>query len=107
DFFGTAYGQHGEVFDGFKFGDANVQLDDTLLLIEPETAKQYETMHLVIAPSPGGGGTATVLSPGTILPGVNPTHETPVLAPGSKSHTFIGTVDVNAATAKMRLVQIA
>mgnify|MGYP001409263523 CR=1 FL=1 len=31
DFFGTAYGQHEGKFDGFKFGDANVQLDDTLL----------------------------------------------------------------------------
>lgn len=29
DFFGTAYGQHDSAFDGFKLGDANVQLDDT------------------------------------------------------------------------------
>ena len=42
DFFGTAYGQAGDTFEGFKFGDANVQLDDTLLLIEPEAAKAYE-----------------------------------------------------------------
>ena len=27
---------------GFKLGDSNVQLDDTLLLIEPEAAKAYE-----------------------------------------------------------------
>jgi uncharacterized protein len=38
DFFGTAYGQIDEKFEGFKFGDSNVQLDDTLLLIEPITA---------------------------------------------------------------------
>ena len=42
DFFGTAYGQTGDVFEGFRFGDANVQFDDTLLLIEPEAAKKYE-----------------------------------------------------------------
>ena len=35
DFFGTAYGQLDGKFDGFKFGDANVQLDGTLLLIDP------------------------------------------------------------------------
>jgi predicted AAA+ superfamily ATPase len=35
DFFGTAYGQIDEKFEGFKFGDSNVQLDDTLLLIDP------------------------------------------------------------------------
>ncbi len=42
DFFDTAYGQTGEKYDGFKFGDDNVQLDDTLLLIEPEAATKYE-----------------------------------------------------------------
>jgi len=42
DFFGTAYGQHEGKFDGFKLGDANVQLDDTLLLIEPGAADAYE-----------------------------------------------------------------
>ena len=26
-------------YDGFKLGDANVQFDDTLLLIEPEAAR--------------------------------------------------------------------
>jgi hypothetical protein len=42
DFFGTAYGEHEAKFDGFKFGDANVQLDDTLLLVAPEAAQQYQ-----------------------------------------------------------------
>ena len=45
DFFGTAYGQSRVTFDGFKLGDSNVQMDDTLLLIEPETAKAYEKAH--------------------------------------------------------------
>lgn len=45
DFFGTAYGQSGETFEGFKFGDSNVQFDDTLLLIEPGAASTYEATH--------------------------------------------------------------
>ena len=40
DFFGTAYGDHEGKFDGFKFGDANVQFDDTLLLIESLPAQE-------------------------------------------------------------------
>ena len=53
DFFGTAYGQSGENYEGFQFGDGNVQFDDTLLLIEPEAAKQYEAS--IKKPDDGGG----------------------------------------------------
>ncbi len=52
DFFGTAYGQSGDTFEEFKFGDANVQLDDMLLLIEPEAAKAYEAAHPAQQPVP-------------------------------------------------------
>jgi hypothetical protein len=34
--------QHDRKFDGFQLGSGNVQVDDTLLLIEPEAARQYE-----------------------------------------------------------------
>jgi len=101
DFFGTAYGQHDGKFDGFKLGDANIQLDDTLLLIEPEAAKQYNAAQVPLPiPTPEPG------YPGTPKPEIP---ETPQPTPGGapKAHTFIGTVDVNAATAKMRLVEIA
>ena len=53
DFFGMAYGHHDGKFDGFKLGDANIQLDDTLLLIEPEAAKAYEAANPPVAPPPG------------------------------------------------------
>lgn len=110
DFFGTAYGQHEGKFDGFKLGEANVQFDDTLLLINPNAAKQYEIVQ-VASPAPAttsGIGYPSSTS-GTPSPSV---HETPSVAPPTlggapKAHTFIGTADVNAATAKMRLVQIA
>ena len=46
DFFGTAYGQSGDTHEGFKFGDSNVQFDDTLLLIDPEkTHRKWRFKH--------------------------------------------------------------
>ena len=110
DFFGTAYGQHDGKFDGFKLGDPNVQVDDTLLLIEPEAANQYEATRKASTPAPGSGTTPYSTRIGSSPPGARKTPQPfapaePVGAP--KAHTFIGNVEVNAATAKMRLVQIA
>ncbi|MBI4322294.1 MAG: ATP-binding protein [Chloroflexi bacterium] len=107
DFFGTAYGQHEGRFDGFKLGVANVQLDDTLLLIEPEAAQRYEAAQ-VPPPAPGGGYTSDGSGepPGTV--NETPAGTAPTEGGGApRARTFIGTADVNAATAKMRLVQIA
>ena len=105
DFFGTAYGQHEGKFDGFKFGDANVQLDDTLLLIEPEAAKAYEAANPPVTP------------PGPTPPGpIPPARHRPDLCrqgqhrpdrTDSKPHAFHGNVAINASTAKMRMVQVA
>src|SRR5207245_1035728 len=53
DFFGTAYGQSGETFEGFDLGNANVQVDDTLLLIEPEAARAYADAHRLGPTTPG------------------------------------------------------
>jgi hypothetical protein len=102
DFFGTAYGVTDGRFEGFKFGDPNIQLDDTLLLIEPEVARAYEAAH------------PPVTSPGTVPAGSNPPGTPPVVSepPPStsfvpKAHAFHGNVAVNASTAKMRMVQVA
>jgi predicted AAA+ superfamily ATPase len=109
DFFGTAYGQAGELFDGFKLGDSNIQLDDTLLLIEPDFARDYAAKHAQPATTGGsstGGTGATKVEPPTGGGGLPP--NTPPKKPGAPAaHNFIGTAEVNAATAKMRLVQIA
>src|SRR5271166_244115 len=99
DFFGTAYGQSNEKFEGFKFGDANVQFDDTLLLIEPVAAAAYEIAHPPVLVPPkkdleehverrNGGSNRTDLQP-------------------PKAKTFYGSADVTPATAKVRLVEIA
>jgi hypothetical protein len=111
DFYGTAYSQFEGTFDGSKLGDPNVQLDDTLLLIELEAAKKYEAdlaAHAIPVPADTGkpGSTLFPSNPGgdAIAPAL-PIPPEPVIV--SKSKTFIGTVEVNAATARMRLVEIA
>ena len=106
DFFGTAYGEHDGKFDGFKLGDSNVQLDDTLLLIEPEAAKAYELANRPSVPpvlTPPGPVPPGPLPPGPIPPGSTPPG--PTQAPKAKS--FHGSADVSPNTAKMRLVQLA
>ena len=106
DFFGTAYGHREEKFDGFKLGDANVQLDDTLLLIEPEAAKAYEAAHPPVTPpgpTPPGPTPPGPTPPGPVPPGPTPPGPTPT----PKPHAFHGNVAINASTAKMRLVQMA
>jgi hypothetical protein len=99
DFFGTAYGQAGDIFEGFKFGDANVQLDDTLLLIEPEAAKAYELAHPPVTPPP---------EPKPPEPG-GPGPKPPIPPPpgGAKAKSFHGSAEVSPSAAKFRLVQIA
>jgi predicted AAA+ superfamily ATPase len=109
DFFGTAYGQQEGKFDGFKLGDTNVQLDDTLLLIEPEAAKAYEAAHPPVAPprptppglTPPGPTLHEPMQPGATPPGSNPPGLTP------KPRAFHGNIAINASTAKMRMVQVA
>jgi hypothetical protein len=107
DFFGTAYGQHDDKYDGFQLGGERVQLDATLLLIEPEVARQYEASQSKPAGSTTsitGTGDEHVKKPliGTGGAGTGP-DKTPPAGPRS----FHGTVEVAPATAKMRLVQIA
>ena len=111
DFFGTAYGQTDGKFDGFQFGSGTVSFDDTLLLIEPEAAKQYageQKNRKVVAP-PGSGkigivgteadDTAVLVEPGK-KPGSGST-------PPAKAKSFHGSVEVNATLAKSRLNTIA
>ncbi len=125
DFFGTAYGQHDDGYDGFRFGDANIQVDDTLLLIAPETAQEYEAAQAAAAQAAvqataqaathDGQPVAPTSSEGFIYRPASPSAPirdgsapiVPVTSGTQQAHTFIGTSDVKAATAKMRLVQIA
>jgi predicted AAA+ superfamily ATPase len=100
DFFGTAYGQHDGTFDGFKLGDSNVQLDDTLLLIEPAVALAYEAAHARIDPAVVTTQLPLVVSP----PTDSPPSQTPIT---TRPRAFHGNVVINASSAKMRLVEVA
>lgn len=119
DFFGTAYGHRDGKFDGFKLGDPNIQFDDTLLLIELEAATAYEAAQAPAASHATGGSgpaweTGSTVSPPPSRagskskppPAGGPLPGGPV-AGEPKARAFIGTVDVKASSAKMRLVQIA
>jgi uncharacterized protein len=114
DFFGTAYGQTVSGFDGFKLNDANVQFDDTLLLIEPETARQYEANLSAdlkpnsgivdgVSPQPSGAPRQSAL----LQPTIAGSHAADATIGPGKPKSFYGSVDVGPATAKMRLVQLA
>jgi uncharacterized protein len=126
DFFGTAYGQSGDRFEGFKLGDANVQLDDTLLLLEPAAAAAYESAQKNPGPGPTATGTArgqtgpsgdsVAVAGGSVVVGAPvPGPDAPSLTPsgvqpgaaGPRAKAFFGSVDVSATTAKMKLVSIA
>lgn len=110
DFFGTAYGEYDGKFDGFKFGDANVQLDDTLLLIESEAAKTFEESIPKPSSQPAKPGDPSSEAVKPILP-ANGTTPRPTLILGdgasAKLQVFHGSVVINASTAKIRLVEVA
>ena len=102
DFFGTAYGQSGESFDGFQLGTSNVIFDDTLLLIEPVAAAAYEEAHRAAEPPPvPTSGGATGVSDVSQETGPTP-------PPGTaKPRSFYATANVSPVTAKVRLVELA
>ncbi|MBL9178169.1 MAG: hypothetical protein JNM65_08905 [Verrucomicrobiaceae bacterium] len=97
-----------------------MQLDDTLLLIEPEAAKaiadererkeaeqkaaQAAATSGAAAPSAGTSTTGTTQTGGSSQPPAPPAAGS---ASAAKSHSFFGSVEVNPSTAKMRLVQLA
>lgn len=104
DFFGTAYGFTDGKYDGFQFGDGGVSLDDTLLLIEPEAAKQHaialkklieakppEAVGGVVADPSGNGATVVIDGGGQkpVIGGGGP-------ATATKVYKFRGSVEVNA-----------
>lgn len=114
DFFGTAYGKSGDKYEGFRLGGASAQLDDTLLLIDPQAAAAYDAAQQPAesptprtAPPPGLG-TSNPPAP------VAPSYGRPVgsqtdlaFVEGARPATFAGSVDVKATTAKLQLVSLA
>lgn len=104
DFFGTAYGQSGDRFEGFQLGSGNIVFDETLLLIHPEAASTFEEANratvIPAAPAPTPYGAAPPQGP-------QPTAIRPPEPGAARPRIFHGMADVPPATAKMRLVQLA
>ncbi len=112
DFFGIAYGQVGEKFEGFRLGATNVQLDDTLLLIEPEAARAYAESRPKSSQPPGRRTPSVGVAPASGLGPAAVAGSTPSVGVGQgprepRASTFIGSVEVSPSSAKMRLVQVA
>lgn len=130
DFFGVAYGRSGDGYEGFHLGASSVQVDDTLLLIEPAASLAYETAKQQAAVATtttagassgagtlgktvtGGngqcgtaaGGAATGGTTGTSSGTANPTAGG---ATGPAYRAYHGTAEVRASTAKTKLVELA
>jgi len=106
DFFGTAYGITDGKYDGFQMGKGPVSFDDSIILIEPKSAKAYmESLKPgpippIITPPVGlvddGGGVKDPLIKGS----------DPSLT-GTSFKSFRGSVDVNAPLAKSKLNTLA
>jgi len=125
DFFGIAYGQAGEKLEGFRLGRGAVQLDDTLLLVEPAAAAAYaaaedaraaaEAAQRAAATQTETGATSQSRPPPRPITGAGATTASTAStscarsanAPAARAKAFFGTVDVNASTARMKLVSIA
>jgi hypothetical protein len=103
-------------FEGFALGGGSIVFDDTLLLIEPGAALAYQDAN---RPKPQSVG----VEPAHIAPvGPGPDYPAPANTPAgglaeangkppalaqTKAKSFFGAVEIPAATAKMKLVQIA
>ncbi|MDR7037966.1 putative AAA+ superfamily ATPase [Methylobacterium sp. BE186] len=110
DFFGIAYGRSADGYVGFQFGSGSVQLDDTLLLIEPEAAESIEAAASNLVSSsitsklPVEANRIETTSGSAIGGGENALSET-ISSPRPK--LFHGTAEISPATAKMRMIEIA
>jgi len=107
DFFGTAYGFQDGKFEGFSLGNPHVQVDDTLLLIDPGVSKSY-----AVEPPPPAALVPGEPSPTPLAVSTNPIANaptTPALQPTPKASlsAFHGSVSVSPIAAKRKLLEIA
>ncbi len=121
DFFGTAYGEGEGTYEGFQIGSGSVQLDDTLLLIEPEHARSYQAELQRKADLLKSSQASAATSVQEVIQ--SETGESPYKASGSsifqagqpsnqstaplKSKSYYGSLQIKPSTAKMHMVQVA
>jgi predicted AAA+ superfamily ATPase len=112
DFFGTAYSLKGDVYEGFSLAGGPVQAGGTLLLIEPAAAAAYAAKQKAAEKPPvrgGGGSDEDSKKPGGEVRGSGD-DDGPKPTPQKKlanNKRFHGSVSVDAATAKVKLRDIA
>jgi hypothetical protein len=104
DFFGTAYGIQDSKYQGFKYGDPNIQVDNTLLLIDPSVAQMYENLNRPVSTFVSLDSQA-VNEPDHALSTLQTS--TPNSNPTQKSVSFNTHADISPAVAKMKLAQIS
>lgn len=117
DYFGIAYGKEDNRYKGFAFGKAMAQLDDTLLLISPPAAKKFaeQLESEKKATPPAGQGTGpdyTAVTPpagaGKVsLSGGQPSGSHGGAPANNQPQSFIGTVEVTPAKAKLTLTEVS
>ncbi len=114
DFFGTAYGQNGDAFEGFQLGDPNLQIDDTLLLIEPGAAQNYARRQTAVvndaaAPTPvvNAPETPTAKPAAPSRPGAPSGIGSTPSGTNAQDRAFYGSIEINPNSAKVPLVQLA
>jgi hypothetical protein len=107
DFFGTALGEKEGRYEGFQLGVTHVQVDDSLLLLEPGAAKAYKeastpapVVQEAVATQPELGGmqpaAQTASKPGaTAVVYADPSPAASAAASSSKMKSFHGSVEVN------------
>lgn len=111
DFFAIAFGHTDGKYEGFQFGKGGALLSDSVLLIAPEAAAQYEST-LPPSTSPITPGTAPVVAAGSGTP-ASRGGKANSLAPLSDSRqptlpkSFRGTAEIPATIARSRLNTIA
>lgn len=117
DFFATAYGEVDGKYEGFQLGQGGITVDDSILLIEPSRASEYEAKLAAEATAttaqPGGEAGVASVTGLTEIPGAGGgSGSQPGVGGASgpdqtRPRSFRGSVEVDATLAKSRLNTIA
>ena len=102
DFFGIAYGETEDTLDGFSFGGGNVVFDDSLILIEPESAQRYEVANR-------SGDAQEILPPDSeeASPEEQNVNTPSQSSEADKPKAYYGKAEVPIQTAKVHLAKVA
>ena len=111
DFFATAYGHADGKYEGFQFGKGGASLSDSVLLIAPEAAAQYEsTLPSPVTATSSGTAPASGAATGTATFGSGKASQMTSSGDSkqpARPKNFRGAAEIPATLAKSRLNTIA